>query len=508
MTTPAHKLGLYFTSRDLTADGDPLPDRTVVSASPLQITTSSISQATGFWDGAIGFFTENAPDVLKGFFFHVRTWTAGAEDNPGTLELYGSLPVSPPSGTIFRLCKGGKYASSQEIPGLMVSGKQPEFNPVTHSSLPGISITKASPGLGEGTLTIRSQARSLSVQINTTTGYGSDFKLTENVEDLVLSTGGAEGWVRLNVVYSQTTNSNVTGTFTLQIPRGVLVPDVEADDAADVNGRLRYFCVAAKNDSETEMLSALGVWTSPPGIGTAAIQSVSGETITLQTEPTAWPLRGFWVRKATNNTYRYVINRAGRILHLKALSRAVYDFRSGNHNLIPGDTLRYQSVTGTSLGKLLDVQVVSGSLIDGNATVKLLTSSFQSLSTGSSSSANIYNERTKASACYLGTSSSTGTRCDRAFAAPGTWAANDLLEPVSDLDIAAVLDDGLTCDPVTVTDKPRIDMAFRPCPTIDERAIFGYLAPGEKAMFWLQQHILPNVPAHAAVTGATNYSWY
>lgn len=510
MTTPAHELGLYFTSRDLAADGEPLPDRTVVSASPLQITTSSITQPTGYWDGAIGFFTENAPDVLKGFFFHVRTWTAGADDNPGTLQLYGSLPVPPPSGTVFRLCKGGKYASSQEIPGLMVSGKQPEFNPVTHSSIPGISITKASPGLGEGTLTLRSQARSISVQITTATGYGSPVQLTENAEGLILYTGGAEGWVRVNVEYSKTSSSNVTGTFTLQIPKGVLVPDVEVDDAADPNGRLRYFCVAAKNDSETETLSALGAWTSPPGTETATVLSVSGETITLQEEPTSWPLKGFWVRKSTNNTYRYVVNRAGKILHLKALSRASYDFRGGNHNLVLGDTLRWNSATGNSLGKLLDIRIVSGSLADGNAVVSLLTTNYQSLSNNNSNGAGIYvyNERTKASACYLGTYTSTGARCDRAFTAPGTWTSNDLLEPVSDLDIAAVLGDEIDRDPVSVTEKPKVDMNFRPGPTIDERAIAGYLGPGDKALFWVQQHILPNVPAHSAVTGAVNFSWY
>lgn len=390
----------------------------------------------------------------------------------------------------------------------MVSGKQPEFNPVTHSSLPGITVTKASPGLGEGTLTIRSNARSISVQINTTTGHGSPIQLTESVEGLILYTGGSEGWVCLNVDYSKTTNSNVTATFTLQIPHGVLVPDVEADDAADTNGRLRYFCLAAKNDSQEETLSALGVWTAPPGNGTTSIQSVSGETITLTTEPTSWPLKGFWVRNVASNTYRYVINRAGKVLHLKSLSRGLYNFRSGNHNLVLGDTLRYQSATGTSLGKLLDLRVVSGNLADGNAAVMLMTSSCYAVSTGSSNTYNIYNERTNAIACVLSYSTSTGLRCDRGFAAPGVWSANDLLETVSDLDIAAVIDSDAVHDPINVTDKPDIAMSFRPCPTIDERAIFGYLASGEHSKFWLQQHILPNVPAHSAVTGAANFSWY
>lgn len=498
MTTPAHELGLYFTSRDLTANGQPLPDRTVVSATPLLLTTNSITQATGYWDGATGFFTEDAPDALKGLFFHVRSWVAGSDDNPGTLNLYTALPVSPPTGTIFRLCKGGKYASSQEIPGLLVSGKQPEFNPVSHASLPGITITKASPGLGEGTLSIYTTNRNISAQITTSTGYGTPVKLTENTEGLVIYTGGGEGWVRLNVEFSKTTTTNATGTFTLQIPKGVLVPDVEADDAVDTNGRLRYYCVAAKNNSTTDSVSALGVWTAPLASETAAIQSFSSETITLATEPTSWPLKGFWVRKISSNTFRYVINRSGNKLYLKALSRGIHNFSGGTTHLVLGDVMRHSSTTGTSIGKLLDLRITSGSLSEGTANGILLTSN------SNGGNGNLFNARTGAVACYR-----SGTSyCDRNFVTPGSWAVNDLLEPVSDLDLFAIESGGDWRDPVSVTDKPKIEMPIRPCHSIDERAIAGYLAPGEYAAFWLQQHILPNVPAHAAVTGCLGFSWY
>lgn len=499
MTTPAHELGLYFTSRDLTEHGQPLPDRTVVSASPLLMTTNSSEQSTGYWDGATGFFTEDAPDVLKGFFFHVRSWTAGTDDEPGTLQLYGALPVSPPTGTVFRLCKGGKYASSQEIPGLTVSGKQPEFNPVTHSSLPGITVTKASSGLGEGTLTINTNNRNISARITTETGYGTPVTLTESVDGLVLYTGGGEGWVRMNVDFPNTTTANATGTFTLQIPKGVLVPDVEADDAADADGRLRYFCVAAKNHSSSDSVSALGVWTAPLAPETAAIQSFANATITLQAEPMSWPLKGFWVRNLADNTFRYVLNRSGNQLYLKTLSRTVHNFSSGTTHLVLGDVMRDRRTTGTILGKLLDLRITSGNLSDGNAAGTMLLSA-----TYAGGSSNAYNERTGEIACYRSNPSS----CDRNYATPGNWPANSLLEPVSDLDLIAVESGGDWHDPVSVTDKPKIDMPFRPCHSIDERALVGYLAPGDYAAFWLQQHILANVPAHAAVTGSLGFSWY
>ncbi len=82
--------------------------------------------------------------------------------------------------------------------------------------------------------------------------------------------------------------------------------------AADVNGRLRYFCVAAKNNSKTDTVSALGVWTAP-----------------LATEPTSWPLKGFWMRKISSNTFCYVTNRSGNKLYLKALSRGIFSFSGG-----------------------------------------------------------------------------------------------------------------------------------------------------------------------------------
>ena len=503
MTTPAHKLGLYFTSRDLTAHGQSLPDRTVVSASPLQIMTDSITQPTGYWDGATGFFTENAPDVLKGFFFHVRSWTAGDGGNPGTLQLYGSLPVVPPADTVFRLCKGGKFASSQEIPGLMVSGKQPEFNPVSHSSLPGITVTKVSPSFGEGTLSINTNNRVISAQISTATGYGSSVQLTGNVNGLILSTGGSEGWVQLNVNFTATTTTNATGTFTLQIPKGVLVPDVEADDAADPNGRLRYFCVAVRNNAASDTISALGAWTAPLAQDTVTIQSISSETITLTTDPASWPLKGFWIRNLKNNTYQYVTNRSGNRLYLKAMSRGVYNFSSGTSHLIIGNTLRYSSVTGSSYGKLLDLRITSGSLVAGNAAGLFMSSVYNA-----AGNSNVYNEQTGAIACWIPSGSTNWFQSDRNFAMPGTWAANDLLEAVSDLDLIAIENGGAFYDPATVTDKPLTEAIFRPCHNIDERAIAGYLASDDYAAFWLQQHILPNVPAHSAVMGAANFSWY
>jgi hypothetical protein len=154
MTAKPDKLRLFYPSRDLSAHGEPLPDRTILSASLNTIVTESIEQESGYWDGAVGFFTAESNSVLRGLFFHVQKWTAGNDGTPGTLQLTQTLPATPVSTDKFRLLKGGKYISSQEVPGLKVSGKQPEFDSVT-----GRRATKA----GERNFTTRIGKRLLRI---------------------------------------------------------------------------------------------------------------------------------------------------------------------------------------------------------------------------------------------------------------------------------------------------------------------------------------------------------
>jgi hypothetical protein len=77
MTAKPDKLRLFYPSRDLAAHGEPLPNRTILSASLNTIVTESIEQESGYWDGAVGFFTAESNSVLRGLFFHVQKWTAG-----------------------------------------------------------------------------------------------------------------------------------------------------------------------------------------------------------------------------------------------------------------------------------------------------------------------------------------------------------------------------------------------------------------------------------------------
>jgi hypothetical protein len=55
---------------------------------------------------------------------------------------------------------------------------------------------------------------------------------------------------------------------------------------------------------------------------------------------------------------------------------------------------------------------------------------------------------------------------------------------------------------------PAADLPFKSALTLDDRFMADSLEIGEQKAFWVRQNILPNVPAHEAVLGALNFSWY
>lgn len=145
------KLGLYYPSKDLTAPGVPLPDRIVTGGSTsMIIVTSSITEETDYWNGAVGFFCGNSTSVLRGQTFHVRKW----DHESHSLQITSPLPTPPAAGDTFKIVTGGKTGSSQEILAMKVSGRQPEVDTVICTNIIGVTVRKASAMLGEGTLSL------------------------------------------------------------------------------------------------------------------------------------------------------------------------------------------------------------------------------------------------------------------------------------------------------------------------------------------------------------------
>ncbi len=73
MPTPTpEKISIHYASKGLAADGTPT-ERTVHSiTSAMVFRVNNISEATGFWDGAVGYFTNTQTVALRGKTFHVR----------------------------------------------------------------------------------------------------------------------------------------------------------------------------------------------------------------------------------------------------------------------------------------------------------------------------------------------------------------------------------------------------------------------------------------------------
>lgn len=74
--TPEY-LGLYYPSKDLATPGAEPADRVVGNDSTrTKVVTNSITEPSGYWDGAVGFFCGESTVALRGVTFHVRHWNA------------------------------------------------------------------------------------------------------------------------------------------------------------------------------------------------------------------------------------------------------------------------------------------------------------------------------------------------------------------------------------------------------------------------------------------------
>ena len=95
MATPTpDQLGVYYTSKDLATDGATIPDRAIgTDSSVLSLSAPALTEATDYWNGAIGFFvgTGTVTAALRGMTFHIRKWDLAMKK----LALAQPLPIAP-----------------------------------------------------------------------------------------------------------------------------------------------------------------------------------------------------------------------------------------------------------------------------------------------------------------------------------------------------------------------------------------------------------------------------
>jgi hypothetical protein len=503
------QLGLYYPSKDLSVAGAALPDRIVSSNSTsTTIVTDFLSEASDYWNGAIGFFCGNTTAVLRGQTFHVKTW----DKSINTLAVSAPLPAVPASGDTFKLFIGGKTASSQEVLAMKVSGKQPEADTVSGTNISGLTIRKASALLGEGTLSVAytySSATNRTIKIRMgSEEYGPEAALTENITGLVLFDKKQAGFIIVDIVYSSLPTATKTDTFTLTIPKGNLIPNFEGYETNDGLGRTRYHLVVAKNrmESPSDVMNALTIWAGKPaGVSTTLAGSYSlnysTPMLAVLNAHTDWPTRGFWVRNKTKNDLRYVDYRNGNTLYTKIVDWGFLAFKNAAVELARGMRID-NAATNPGITAIIDqVILASGTWEAGNATGTLILKKYTGTST-LGTTATFYVNGTAA-----GGANGTSYRGYRGKQAQA-WSAGDTVMPISDIDIGInEPTDGFFKDPPNENVAPD-GVTFGLYPAQNECLTIDYLSGGNSIGIWLRQTIVDGTQARENIIGDINFCWF
>ena len=491
-------LGYYYASCDLPHSGASSPDRHVgAGATVLTIPLPDETVPDGFWNGATGYFCGNDTSaVLRGVMFHVRHWSFSDK----TLTLAVPLPVAPVAGDIFKLFKGGKFASQQEIFNMKVSGKQPEVENVTGPNVTGVTIKKASAMLGEGTLTLHYNADMKAVSIHMgADNDGPEVLLTEDATNVAVYDSDLAGFVLVDIAFSLLPKIAATDTFTLTFPKGNFIPNYEGYETNDGVGRTRYHLVVLKNKG-SQPITAISVWTDKPaGADTICTASHAPPSTTtgriFVADAATWPTRGFWVRNCTKNDLRYIDYRSGNTLYAKPILWGMLPFQSGSTEILPGSTV---TSSGTENAIVDQVVLSGGSWPDGDASGTLFLKKW----TGSfSNHTPIYSNSFQ---CAL--TSATAIRGFRGTHAQ-VWDIGDCLELATDLDLGMDLPKNeVFKDPPFDTIAPNeIMFSLRQSP--GEAAVVDLLEGGEMIGVWARQTILDGTQARTKIEGGIFTSW-
>ncbi|MDR1925285.1 MAG: hypothetical protein LBQ66_13025 [Planctomycetaceae bacterium] len=510
MATPLpDKLGLYYASKDLTNDGAVATSRIVgVDSTPAQVAVTNISEESGYWNGAMGFFTTGAAANLQ-TCFHVRKWDK--ENN--ILTLAQPLPSAPVSGNQFKMFLGGKYRSSTKLLGLKVGGVQPEFATVATGTITGVTIKYISPYLGTGTLTLlyvfkttTGSTRQLSIRMGSNT-YGEAVLPTANGDYVIWANDGS-GFIIVNIVYASLPAANATDksqTFTLSQPKGSFVPSFEGYETNTGKVYDRYHLLVARNDSAStaDVMSALSVWLDKPaGINTtlSAVLSSTGTTATI-VAATNWPSRGFWITNGSQ--FRYVLYRSDLTLYLAVPSCVRIHFNAGIEEIRVGNTITFGAISAL----VDDVVVTGGSWAGLDATGYLMVQGTSSLpGNGVILYVNETQVATATAAVIDGESPNLYSRRQ-----PCTnWSSGSVVYPAPDIDIGieAPNENEMFQNPADERTAPEgVKFSGQ---YIDQNTalIHDGIQAAKCVGIWVREHILDSMQTRADVDGDINFAWY
>lgn len=326
MATPeADKLRFFFPSKYLSADDDTLTVRTADSGGSLKtIVDAGLTEVDDYWNGAIGYFLGNTTTVtLRSVFFHVQDFDSASD----TLTLYNELPTIPVSGDTFVLILGGNYRSNHQTFGMLAATLQPENQSVTGTNITGLTITKISACLEEGTLYVFYDNALAELYIKMDSGnYGVGLDVSGDVSDGIILDEFAKGWIQVDVINASLPGSSQTDTFALTFPIATFTPDYEGAETSIIGGKIRYRLEVIKNTDINNKMKGLSVYTQkPPGTDSTIDTGETlgtGEDDFSAVNASDWPTNSFWVKNTTVNAgagdCRYVKFRSGNRLYCEA----------------------------------------------------------------------------------------------------------------------------------------------------------------------------------------------
>ncbi len=505
MPTPtADRLRTYYASRHLAADGDALALYTVGSATVRTLAAAALTQATGYWNGAVGWFDPaTATAALRGAAFHVQSFDGGTD----TLTLSRDLPAVPQAGDTFRLALGGNRRSSQETFGMAVGGAMPEFAPVACANVTGVTIRKASARLGAGDLHLAYDAArdELTVRMGARGSAGPALDVSADATGAVVHAADDQGYVIVDVVAASLPAVNAADVYTLTYPRGYFCPDFEGYETGG-QGKIRYRLEVCRNTDPADAMVDLCVHTvSPAGLATtiAAGQSLTPAAGTIDiVGGTDWPGRSFWVRNTDANAgagdCRYVKYRSGATLYCEAAddwTRLAFD--SGLAAPAPGQTV--VGATSGATGRVVSVQVNSGAWGTSDAAGVLILSMV--------AGAFADNEALQVSGSTCALADGADVKGLRGYAA-ANWAAGDHLQVMPDIDLGIEAPDvnSQFDDPAGESIAPG-GVVFS-TPMDEEDALYmGDLAAGGMRGIWRREWIMNNHRARKEIIADAVYFW-
>jgi len=494
------QLRIYLTSKKLVADGGTItPVLTTSVSGPTQITSTALSDASDWWNGAIGYFINGTPTVaLRGVWFHVKDWDNGTR----TLTLAKPLPASVAINDSFIIIRPGLRRSSSEVFGHAIGGALPDMTPINGVTITGLTINKISPLLGEGVLSVfyESATQMLYIKMNSD-DYGVGLDVSGDLTDVPVFALDGNAHIRVTISAGALPGTDQTDTWTVTIPDGVYVPDFEGYETRNTNGGLtRYRLQVVRNTNVTDTMIDLVAYTAKPAGDPTVISA--GESLGLTDgdfavdDATDYPTRGFWIKNTTLNDCRYCIYRSGNRLYCLAVDWATLAFDTGTSALAPGDTILGVSSGATAV---IDQMVLTGgSWGGGTATGDLLLK-------------NVVGEFTSGELLSVGGSNKASAAANSILGLRGkqaqSWSATDDVEPMADIDIAVEAPSGSSTftSPSSINTAP--DLTFADAGSLDDAISIGSLAPGAMYGVWQREWIIEDGKSRAAISANIYYAW-